>query len=826
MTEPGFYRNEDNSLCYVDEYGLEYNPTPNVDPWKAYNAGVKYVQCADGIYYYHNVEAILAEAQRQKEQEYAASNNASSGNSTAVGAQEGTAASPSSSSTGTSPLPSGWSEHVDPASGMTYYLNAHNNTSQWERPQAPTESKPEVSAPPQQGSYRQVETVPQEAQVETPTREAFTPQLQDRHVSMSPEVQAAPQVNDTNVVQEQEAAPKVADAQEAAEKQAAQAKFDRISQFIQTQTDTAPTALAPAVNAETKGTERISDGSGISCGENTAATAAPPPAPEPEPDEESDDGRKGEDTGDPLDDSNYWPYEESESEEEEEQPLPPGWIMELKWGMPLYVNKSQGIATYFRPKPETENEQKEETQSPEQASEQKSEQISEKTSGAVTTGEVKGAATPENDDETKSPVAEQQVGASATSPKAVEGQQGAEDRKPAEVPAKNHQSTALDKQSTTKEETSGPQSATKPTNAPSGPESTKQPTTKGKTSGPQNTAKPTNVPSPESPSARNNVPSAADLREQIRLFVEAGGDLKDILPANVEVQPRRQADGEKPRNTRKPPLPQKPSFRKKPSFRRKSHDSDLSRSAHSTRSEGKVKRHHDSELSRSVHSTRSEGKVKRHHDSELSRSAHSTRSEGKKPTSRAKSPMRTSRSETDVNRSGHSPRSEGGEKPSSRSNYSHHLKTPIPRKRPPKDGSPPGGKEGAEGRKKGQRPGRSPVRRPSNDSAADAANSKTPENGKRRSHPEGECHKRPSKSPVRRSSNDDTPDEEPKTRSRSVEATGGRMRRNPHGSRDCLRKQRSARNHKEEAEKRQRPSSTTPGPDGEKVAGFREGVVF
>ena len=56
-----------------------------------------------------------------------------------------------------------------------------------------------------------------------------------------------------------------------------------------------------------------------------------------------------------MDDSNYWPYEESSSEEEEEEePLPPGWE-ETKGAcnMPLFVNKSLNVATYIRPKPET-----------------------------------------------------------------------------------------------------------------------------------------------------------------------------------------------------------------------------------------------------------------------------------------------------------------------------------------------------------------------------------------------------------------------------------------------------------------------------------------
>ena len=31
-------------------------------------------------------------------------------------------------------LPAGWTQHVDEASGNTYYHNAANNVSQWERP--------------------------------------------------------------------------------------------------------------------------------------------------------------------------------------------------------------------------------------------------------------------------------------------------------------------------------------------------------------------------------------------------------------------------------------------------------------------------------------------------------------------------------------------------------------------------------------------------------------------------------------------------------------------------------------------------------------------
>ena len=49
---PGFYLTDDDQVCYVDEWGIQYRPNPQMDPHSAYHYGLRYIQDGDGIYYY------------------------------------------------------------------------------------------------------------------------------------------------------------------------------------------------------------------------------------------------------------------------------------------------------------------------------------------------------------------------------------------------------------------------------------------------------------------------------------------------------------------------------------------------------------------------------------------------------------------------------------------------------------------------------------------------------------------------------------------------------------------------------------------------------
>lgn len=45
------------------------------------------------------------------------------------------------------PLPAGWSAHLDPATGATYYWNASLGATSWERPSAAADTRIEVASP-------------------------------------------------------------------------------------------------------------------------------------------------------------------------------------------------------------------------------------------------------------------------------------------------------------------------------------------------------------------------------------------------------------------------------------------------------------------------------------------------------------------------------------------------------------------------------------------------------------------------------------------------------------------------------------------------------
>jgi len=104
------------------------------------------------------------------------------------------------------PLPEGWAEKVDPASGRTYYINLVERTSQWERPTAPA-GGPDPAAAEQQAR----EAAAREAAArEAAAREAAAREAAEREAAEKAAREAA----------EREAAEKAA--REAAEREAAE----------------------------------------------------------------------------------------------------------------------------------------------------------------------------------------------------------------------------------------------------------------------------------------------------------------------------------------------------------------------------------------------------------------------------------------------------------------------------------------------------------------------------------------------------------------------------------------------------------------------------
>ena len=267
------------------------------------------------------------------------------------------------------------------------------------------------------------------------------------------------------------------------------------------------------------------------------ANPTPEPEPESKPAEESkrsDEEPAEELPEDPraraLDDSDYWPYEDSDDEEEPEPlpPLPPGWVELEKWGMPFYLNESKKIATYFRPTPETGNIQ-------EAPREEPSSKVVEPPQAQFKEKSTTGESGEEAKEEEASKVPQAQADATG---KAESYEEPMEDSKE-EVAAKATESpkAQVDTRKKAPEDGSGPPQPRKDSRPSTPPASTASP--KSSSAAQDSPVLPTMsadlVPGPE---ASPVSPTAVQLREQVCIFLEGGGDLNDILPEHFQVKPR------------------------------------------------------------------------------------------------------------------------------------------------------------------------------------------------------------------------------------------------------------------------------------------------